>query len=79
MSLFGASLLHVDAPAAAVGVVGVVDDIVTCRVRCFVCRNNLVKNAFQRFSMKRRESSEMTSLVLVLRSVTRKILIFYSR
>ena len=49
MSLFGASLLHVDAPAAAVGVVGVVDDIVTCRVRCFVCRNNLVKNvsAFQ--------------------------------
>ena len=34
MSLFGASLLHVDVDApAAVGVVVVVEDIVTCRVR----------------------------------------------
>ena len=44
---------------------------------CVVRRYN--SKTFQRFSMKRRESSEMTSLVLVLRSVTRKILIFYSR
>ena len=47
MSLIRASLLHVDAPAAGgVVVLGVVvDDIVTCHVRCFVRRNNLVKNA----------------------------------
>ena len=44
MSLIRASLLHVDAPAAG-GVVVVVDDIVTCHVRCFVRRINLVKNA----------------------------------